>query len=65
MYRISVCSASKSTSPVHGLAALEFVGQQPAEFWIAELADKAQHRVEVIDGKIIADINRIGAQQLA
>ncbi len=51
--------------PVQLLAVLEFLEAETALFRVAELAEEARHRLEIVHGDVVADVDRVRAQQLA
>src|SRR4030066_368562 len=44
---------------------LELLEPEPALLRVAELAEKTRHRLEIVHGDVVADENRIRAQQLS
>ena len=51
--------------PVEGLAAIELLQAQATQLRIAQLADEAQHRPQVVDLDVVADEDPVLAQQVA
>jgi len=49
---------------VQCLAVLEFPETEAALFRVAQFAEEARHRLQVVHGDVVADVDRVGAQQV-